>query len=242
LLRCIVDPREGSLALARRRALRAPAHRVITPSGAARYGGGVMVGLTGGVGSGKSTVSSLLAERGAVVIDADAIAREVVEPGTAGYAAVVDRFGEAVVASDGGLDRAALAALVFRDEDQRAALNSIVHPLVGQRVAELGAAAPDGAVVVYDVPLLVESNMAGGFDAVIVVEADAPVRLARLAERGMAEQDARERMAVQASDEERRAVADDVIVNNGTLQELERRVEEVWGHLHDAAKRANGTD
>jgi dephospho-CoA kinase len=200
----------------------------------------VIVGLTGGVGSGKSTVSALLAEHGAVIIDADAIAREVVEPGTPGFAAVVEQFGDAVVAADGRLDRPALAAVVFRDEDQRAALNSIVHPLVGQRTGELSAAAPEGAIVVYDVPLLVESNLAAGFDVVVVVEADVETRLSRLAERGMSDQDARDRMAIQATDEERRAVADEVILNEGTLDELKARIDGVWQRLQEAASSTSG--
>lgn len=189
------------------------------------------MGLTGGVGSGKSTVAGLFAGHGAVVIDADAIAREVVEPGTPGFAAVVEHFGDAVVGPDGRLDRPALAAIVFSDEQQRAALNAVVHPLVGRRTAELAAAAAPGAVVVYDVPLLVESDMASGFEFVVVVVAAVPTRLARLAARGMAEPDARERMAVQATDEQRRAVADEVIGNDGTLDELRARVDQVWDRI-----------
>lgn len=186
------------------------------------------IGLTGGIGSGKSTVAGMLADRGAVLIDADAIAREVVEPGTAGLAAVVDRFGPGVLDPDGALDRPKLASMVFGDEQQRQALNAIVHPLVGARMAELMAAAPPDAVVVWDVPLLVENDSAGGFDVVVVVEADVELRLERLAARGMAEPDARERMAAQASDAQRRAVADEVIVNDGDLDQLRRRVDEVW--------------
>lgn len=189
------------------------------------------VGLTGGVGSGKSTVARLLAEQGAVIIDADAIAREVVQRGTPGFDAVVAEFGPSVVGADGELDRPALAAIVFADEERRAALNAIVHPLVGQRSVELMAAAPSGAVVVYDVPLLVESNLAAGFDRVVVVEAGVATRLARLAERGMPEADARERMRVQATDEQRRAVADELIMNDGGLDELRTRVAQVWERL-----------
>jgi dephospho-CoA kinase len=194
----------------------------------------VRVGLTGGVGSGKSTVSRLLAERGAVVIDADAIAREVVEPGTPGFAAVVEAFGPSVVGADGRLDRPALAAIVFGDNDKRLQLNAIVHPLVGQRTVELAAAAPADAVVVYDIPLLVESNMAAGFDFVLVVEASVDTRIARLLGRGMAAPDARERMAAQASDEQRRAVADAVLDNNGSLADLEEQVDGVWKRLSAA--------
>jgi dephospho-CoA kinase len=187
------------------------------------------------VGSGKTTVARLLAEHGAVIIDADAIAREVVEPGTPGFDAVVEAFGEAVVGPDGRLDRPALAAIVFRDETRRAALNQIVHPLVGHRTAELMARTSDDAIVVYDVPLLVESDLAGGFDIVVVVEASTETRLARLADRGMAEADARDRMAVQASDEQRRAVADEVIYNDGPLDELTARVDALWERLRRAS-------
>ena len=189
---------------------------------------GVRVGLTGGVGSGKSTVAKLLADHGAVIIDADAIAREVVEPGTPGFAAVVAAFGEDVVGPDGRLDRPKLAGIVFGDESKRVQLNAIVHPLVGQRTVELAQAAPPDAVVVYDIPLLVENNMAAGFDIVLVVEADRDRRLARLAERGMPADDARERMAAQASDEQRREVADVVIENNDSLEDLKAAVEDLW--------------
>lgn len=201
----------------------------------------MIVGLTGGVGSGKSTVAALLAEHGAVIIDADAISREVVEPGTPGYQAVLAHFGDGVVGSAGHLDRPALAAIVFNDDDQRAALNAIVHPLVGQRMAEVMADAPKGAVIVYDVPLLVENDAAAGFEFVIVVEASTPNRLARLAGRGMTEKDARERMAVQASDEQRRAVADAVILNDGSRDELKARVDPVWAELSRRAA-ASGSD
>jgi dephospho-CoA kinase len=190
------------------------------------------VALSGGVGSGKSTVAARLAGHGAVVIDADAIAREVVEPGTDGLAAVVQHFGREVLAADGTLDRAAVAARVFSDEEQLNALNAIVHPRVGARVAELVAEAGPDDIVVYDVPLLVETNpRADGFDVVIVVEAPTELRLRRLAERGMAEADARERMARQASDEQRRAVADTVIDNGRSLEHLRRAVEAAWAEL-----------
>ncbi|MFN2561065.1 MAG: dephospho-CoA kinase [Jatrophihabitans sp.] len=193
------------------------------------------VGLTGGVGSGKSTVARLLADHGAVVIDADALAREVVEPGTPGFDAVVAEFGDDVVGPDGRLDRPALAAIVFNDEARRTALNGIVHPLVGKRTAELMAEAGEDAIVVFDIPLLVESNLAAGFDTVLVVEAPVDTRLARLAERGMAEADARDRMAVQASDEQRRAVAGELIGNDGSLEELSAQVDAVWERLVAAA-------
>ena len=189
------------------------------------------VGLTGGVGAGKSTVAKLLAEHGAVIIDADAIAREVVEPGTPGFAAVVDAFGAKVVGADGALDRPKLASIVFADDEQRSRLNAIVHPLVGERTTELMSAAPDGAIVVYDVPLLVESGLAEGFDFVLVVEASVPTRLARLAARGMPEDDARNRIAAQASDEQRRVVADAVVRNDGSLDDLRVQVEDVWQRI-----------
>ncbi len=192
------------------------------------------VGLTGGVGSGKSTVARMLGERGAVVVDADAIAREVVEPGTPGFDAVVARFGADVVGPDGSLDRPALARIVFADEQARTALNGIVHPRVGERVAELEAAAPVGAAIVYDVPLLVENDMAAGFDLVVVVTAAPELRVARLAGRGMSEADARSRMAAQASDEQRRAVADEVIENDGDLTALSAAVERVWARISPA--------
>jgi dephospho-CoA kinase len=185
------------------------------------------VGLSGGVGSGKSTVARLLAGLGAVVIDADAIAREVVEPGTPGFDAVVARFGPDVVA-DGRLDRPALAKIVFADEQARKDLNAIVHPLVGERSAELMQAAPEGAVLVYDVPLLVESDLAGGFDVVVIVLADAETRLERLEGRGMPREDATTRMAAQASDEQRRAAADEIIENNGSEDDLRAAVDELW--------------
>ena len=189
------------------------------------------VGLTGGVGSGKSTVSALLAEHGAVVIDADAIARDVVRAGTPGFDAVVARFGPEVVGPDGELDRPELASLVFADEQARTDLNGIVHPLVGERTAALMAAAPPDSVVVYDVPLLVEANMAAAFDVVVVVEAAAETRLARLAARGMPEDDARARMAAQASDDERRAVAHEIVANDGSLEALRAEVDALWQRL-----------
>jgi dephospho-CoA kinase len=199
-----------------------------------------MVGLTGGVGAGKSAVSALLAGHGAVVIDADAIAREVVEPGTAGYAAVVARFGPAVVAADGALDRAALAAIVFDDKAARNDLNAIVHPLVGKRSAELMAAVPADAIVVYDVPLLVEGGLAAGFDCVVVVAANEATRLTRLAERGLPEEQARARMAAQASDDERRAVAHEVLNNDGSREALADQVRELWHRLLARRERAAG--
>jgi dephospho-CoA kinase len=186
------------------------------------------IGLTGGIGSGKSTVSALLADRGAVVVDADRIAREVVEPGTPGLAAVVDAFGPQVLGPDGALDRPALAAIVFADADARARLDAIVHPLVRQRAAELAAAAPPDAVVVHDVPLLVETGKWEAYDLVLVVEADPETRVARLVQRGLTEADARARIAVQATDEQRRAVADVVLDNSGPPERLAAQVAQFW--------------
>ncbi|MFE9770127.1 dephospho-CoA kinase [Streptomyces sp. NPDC005931] len=190
------------------------------------------VGLTGGIGAGKSEVSRLLVECGAVLIDADRIAREVVAPGTPGLAAVVDAFGDEVLAPDGGLDRPRLGALVFADPEKLALLNSIVHPLVGARSRELEEAAAEDAVVVHDVPLLTENGLAPLYDLVIVVEAAPETRLYRLVRlRGMTEEDARARMAAQATREQRREIADIVIDNDVPLDALERRVKDVWAEL-----------
>lgn len=195
------------------------------------------VGLTGGIGAGKSEVSRLLVERGAVLIDADRIAREVVAPGTPGLAAVVETFGEEVLAEDGSLDRARLGSIVFADQEKLAALNSIVHPLVGARSKELSEAAPEDAVVVHDVPLLTENGLAPLYDLVVVVDASPDTQLDRLVRlRGMTEEDARARMAAQATREQRRAVADIVIDNDVPLDELTRRVDEVWAELVRRAK------
>ena len=186
------------------------------------------IGLTGGIGSGKSTVAALLAAHGAQVVDADRIARAVVEPGTPGLAAVVAEFGADVLAADGALDRAALASVVFSDPAARARLDAIVHPLVRARAAELVAAAPADGVVVQDVPLLVETGQAGSFDLVLVVEADQGARVRRLVERGLTVEDARARIAAQATDEQRRAVADVVVPNDGDRSELAARVDRFW--------------
>ncbi|GAA4844408.1 dephospho-CoA kinase [Kitasatospora terrestris] len=192
------------------------------------------IGLTGGIGAGKSEVSRQLAELGAVIVDSDLIAREVVAPGTPGLAAVVEEFGAGVLRADGGLDRPALGAVVFTDPQRLAALNAIVHPLVRARSAELeGSAGPD-AIVVHDVPLLAENGLAPLYEAVIVVDAPDQVRIDRLVRlRGMAEDEARARMAAQATREDRLAVADLVIDNSGTLDELTPRVREVWQRLKD---------
>jgi dephospho-CoA kinase len=189
----------------------------------------LMIGLTGGIGSGKTAVARRLAELGATVIDSDALAREVVAAGTAGRDEVVAEFGDAVLGPDGELDRAALGRIVFADESARRRLEAIVHPRVRARAAEIAAAAPPDGVVVNDVPLLVEANLAGLYDMVIVVLADEETRVRRLArDRGLSEADARSRIAAQATDEQRRAVADVVIVNDGTLDDLRAKVDDVW--------------
>ena len=186
------------------------------------------IGLTGGIGSGKSTVSALLAARGAVIVDADRIAREVVEPGTPGLARVAETFGEQVLAADGSLDRAALAAVVFADPEARRQLDGIVHPLVRARASDLAAAAPPDAVVVNDVPLLVETGQASSYDLVLVVEADPATRVSRLVQRGLTAEDARARIEAQASDDQRRAVADVVLHNGGTPEQLAEQVDRFW--------------
>lgn len=192
------------------------------------------VGLTGGIGSGKSTVSRLLSSYGAVVVDADKVAREVVAAGTPGLAAVTKEFGTAVIRPDGELDREALGAVVFSDPERLAALNAIVHPLVGRRTQELEdeAAADGAAVVVLDVPLLAENGLAPLYDEVVVVDCPVEVAVARLVgQRGMSEADARARIAHQASREERLAVATHVLDNSGTPAELELQVAALWQHL-----------
>ncbi|MYY83468.1 MULTISPECIES: dephospho-CoA kinase [unclassified Streptomyces] len=195
------------------------------------------VGLTGGIGAGKSEVSRLLVAAGAVLIDADKIAREVVEPGTPGLAAVVDTFGEDVLAPDGSLDRPKLGAVVFADAGKLAALNAIVHPLVSARSAELEQAASADAVVVHDVPLLTENGLVPLYDLVIVVDASPATQLDRLVRlRGMSQEDARARMAAQATREKRLEIADIVIDNDGPLEGLPERVAEVWADLERRAR------
>lgn len=190
------------------------------------------VGLTGGVASGKSTVSAILEELGAVVVDADRLAREVVAPGTEGLAEVEKAFGPDVLTVEGELDRPAMGRIVFADPAKRAVLEGIIHPLVRARGAELEAAAGPDAVVVHDIPLLVETGQAGAFDAVIVVEVPAQVQVDRMTGlRGMSEEDALARMAAQATAEQRRAVATYVIDNTGTHEDLRRRVAEVFEEL-----------
>ncbi|WKX08262.1 dephospho-CoA kinase [Streptomyces sp. NL15-2K] len=197
------------------------------------------VGLTGGIGAGKSEVSRLLVECGAVLIDADRIAREVVAPGTPGLAAVVEAFGEEILAADGSLDRPKLGSIVFADPEELARLNAIVHPLVGARSRELETAAAEDAVVVHDVPLLAENGLAPLYDVVVVVDANPETQLDRLVRlRGMTEADARARMAAQATREKRLEIADIVIDNDVPLEELQRRVRDVWA---DLVRRARAT-
>lgn len=190
------------------------------------------VGLTGGIGAGKSEVSRLLVGHGAVLIDADRIAREVVEPGTPGLTALVEAFGTGILTPEDTLDRPKLGSIVFSDAERLAALNAIVHPLVGARSAELERAAGPDSVVVHDVPLLTENGLAPLYDLVVVVDAAPGTQLERLVRRrGMTEADARARMAAQATREQRLAVADLVIDNDGPVEALEPQVREVWSQL-----------
>ena len=188
----------------------------------------VRVGLTGGIGAGKSTVAELLEEHGAVVTRADEISRDVVSPGSDGLAAVVTEVGEGVLASDGSLDRSALGRVVFSDELRRARLEEILLPLIAAEAWARMETVPAGKVAVYDVPLLVEGQMQDLFDLVVVVEADLELRLERLADRGMERNEALARIASQATDEERRAVADVVLPNSGSTDELRAAVDRLW--------------
>ena len=187
------------------------------------------IGLTGGIGSGKSTVAQRLSSHGATVIDADLLAREVVARGSAGLAAIVERFGDGVLDDDGALNRPALGALVFADEGSRRDLEAITHPLIAERTRELVAAAPPDAVVVHDVPLLVEKHYGPGYHLVVVVGAEEETRVKRLMQtRGMTEADARSRIAAQATDEQRRAAADVWLRNDGPKEELLAAVDDLW--------------
>lgn len=187
------------------------------------------IGLTGGIGAGKSTVSATFSRHGGVIVDGDVIAREVVEPGTEGLAKLVEAFGPGILLPDGALDRPALAAIAFSDDDKRATLNGIVHPLVAQRRSELITAAGDEAVIVEDIPLLVESQMAPLFPLVVVVHAEVETRVARLLQyRGMSEDDARARIAAQATEPQRRDVADVWLDNSGNPDELAAQALELW--------------
>ncbi len=190
------------------------------------------VGLTGGVASGKSTVSAMLAELGAVVIDADLLAREVVAAGTDGLAEVVAAFGPGVLTADGELDRPAMGAIVFGDEARRRVLEGIIHPRVRARGAEIEAAAAEGSVVVHDIPLLTETGQAAAFDAVIVVDVPVETQVERMvALRGLTREEAESRIAAQAPREERLAIATHLVDNSGTLAELRARVDAVYAEL-----------
>jgi len=193
----------------------------------------LLVGLTGGIGAGKSTVSELLTRKGAVVVDADEVARAVVEPGEPAFDALVARFGREIIGTDGRLDRAALASVAFADEQSHQDLEAITHPAINIEFTRRVAAAPADGIVVLDVPLLFESEKARArpYEAVIVVEAPREVRLARLESRGVPRADAEQRMAAQASDEDRRAVATFVVDNSGDRDDLARQVDEVWAEL-----------
>lgn len=187
------------------------------------------IGLTGGIGAGKSTVSATFSELGGVVVDGDVIAREVVEPGTPGLAGLVDAFGDEILLPDGALNRPALAAIAFSDEEKRQTLNGIVHPLVAHRRSELISAAASDAVIVEDIPLLVESQMAPMFPLVVIVHADPELRVKRLIEyRNFTEEDARARIAAQATEEQRRAVADVWLDNSGSAGDLAGKARALW--------------
>jgi dephospho-CoA kinase len=192
-----------------------------------------LIGLTGGIGTGKSTVSAMLRELGAAVVDADEGARAVVEPGTPGLQAVVEEFGPGVLAPDGRLDRAALAEIVFKDPERRARLNAITHPLVGvwaaQRTAE--AIAQGARIVVHDIPLLFENQRQGQFELVILVYAPDEVAVRRLLDKGITEEQARARIAAQMPIDEKRRLADLVVDNSDGLPATERQVRELWGQL-----------
>jgi dephospho-CoA kinase len=189
------------------------------------------IGLTGGIGAGKSALSTTFSQCGGIIVDGDVIAREVVQPGTEGLASLVDAFGHDILLPDGALDRPALAAKAFRDDEARSKLNGIVHPLVAHRRAEIIAAVSEDAVVVEDIPLLVESGMAPLFPLVVIVHADVELRMRRLVEqRGMSEDDARARIAAQATDEQRRAVADIWLDNSGSSEALVQQARDVWNN------------
>ena len=201
------------------------------------------VGLTGGIGAGKSEVSRRLESYGAVVIDADLLARQVVAPGTQGLAQVVEAFGEGVLGPGGSLDRERLGEIVFADASLRGKLNAIIHPLVGARMRELEEAADEAAIVVHDIPLLAENHLQDGFDEVVVVDVPPRVQAERLAkERGMTAEQAGARMRAQASRQERLEIATIVVDNSGSLAELDREIGDLWTELRRRAKRMAGTE
>ena len=193
----------------------------------------LLVGLTGGIGAGKSTVAELLTKRGAHVVDADAVARSVVDPGTSALAQLVERFGDGILDADGRLDRPELGRIAFADEQSRKDLEAITHPAINEEFLRRIQACPDDGIVICDVPLLVESPQGSGrgYKYVIVVEAPVELRLARLEQRGVPRADAEQRMAAQATDEERRKVATHLIDNSGDLAHLKQQVDDVWADL-----------
>ena len=196
----------------------------------------LVVGLTGGIGVGKSTAAAMLGRHGAVVVDCDALGRNVIEPDGRAFAAVVERFGPGVLGADGRIDRAALAAIVFKDAGSLAALNGISHPAMDVEIAEAIAAAPEDSIVVLDMAVLVESNLGKGqYELVVVVEAALDVRLLRLEQRGVAHDDALARIASQVGDEQRRAVADVILRNDDGLEALEADVAMLWDELRARA-------
>ena len=202
----------------------------------------LLVGLTGGIGSGKSTVAAGLAARGAAVVDADAISREIMEPGGAAFGPVVERFGPQIVGADGRIDRPAVAALVFHDQTALADLNAITHPIIGAVMAErMEQAAAASAVVVLDIPLLnIATKDRFQFAAIVVVDTPEDIAVARLVDqRGFSEEDARARIAAQISREERRALADVVLDNSGTREQLEAEIDRAWTWLSERAARAD---
>lgn len=189
------------------------------------------IGLTGGIGSGKSSVAALLGKRGAHVVDADAIAREVVSPGSFGLAELVEEFGAQIQRPDGSLDRAALAEIAFASPEAEAALNAITHPLITRRTGELMTGVPDGSLLVHDIPLLAELGLQGGYDLVVVVDCPDQIRVERLLERGLTAEDAQARMAAQATREKRLAIADVVVDNSGDWASLVEQVDALFNRI-----------
>lgn len=189
------------------------------------------IGLTGGIGSGKSTAARMFADLGATVIDADAIAKEVLEPGQLGYESIVNKFGDEILDSSGNVDRSILAAKVFENSAELKELEDIVHPAVASKVLEIRESLPAGITVIYDTPLLVEKKLQDQFDQVVIVLAPEPLRTQRLIDRGLAERDIAARMSKQASDDQRRAVANFVIDNSGSLAQLRAQVQNVWNQI-----------
>ncbi|MCF8553398.1 MAG: dephospho-CoA kinase [Candidatus Nanopelagicales bacterium] len=189
------------------------------------------LGLTGGIGSGKSTAARMFADLGAIVIDADAIAKEVLEPGQVGYESVVNNFGEEILDSSGNIDRVILAGKVFGDTTKLKELEEIVHPAVATKVAQIRESLPAGSIIIYDTPLLIEKSLQQQFDQVIVVLAPEALRTQRLLARGLAQNDIIARMSNQATDEQRREIANYVIDNSSTLVELREEVQKVWTQI-----------